>query len=278
MQFEIGRRAALVGAAAAGAAIILRPAGAWAAQPLTDLSAQGSGRADHRAFDSLLGKFVKPDGGGFNRVAYSAFKQVGHGDLKAYLAATQALDPTQLSRKEGQAYWINLYNAKTLDVVLDAFPVASIKQIKLGGGSLFGLFGGGPWSKPILNVSGNALSLDDVEHRIIRPLFGDPMSHYGLNCASYSCPNLMPRAYTGKNIGAQLGQSATEYVNHKRGVSVAGGVITASKIYSWYAGDFGGKSKLKSHWQKFATPEHAAEIAAASRIGAYEYDWALNDA
>lgn len=278
MQFDMSRRRALLGAAAAGAAIILSPAGAWAAEPFTDLSAQGSRSADHRAFDRLLGKFVKPDGAGFNRVAYSAFKQGGHTDLKAYLSVMQAVDPVQLSRREGQAYWINLYNAKTLDVVLDAYPVSSIKQIKLGGGSLFGLFGGGPWSKPILNVSGNALSLDDVEHRIIRPLFGDPMSHYGLNCASYSCPNLMPTAYTGKNIVALLAQSAAEYINHKRGVSVVKGVITASKIYSWYAGDFGGKSKLKSHWRKFATPEHAAEIAAASRIGGYEYDWALNDA
>ena len=231
----------------------------------------GTATFDHSTFDALLKQHVRPDGEGYNRVDYAALKK-DHGALDAYLDALQAADPTTLSRDAAHAYWINLYNAKTLDVVLDAYPVASIKDIDLGGA----LFRSGPWFAPVLAVNGQDLTLDDVEHRIVRAIFKDPMSHYGLNCASYSCPNLMPRAYTAANVDAQLAESGRLYVDHPRGLAIADGRITASRIYKWYADDFGGEEKLVDHWTSLASPAKAKSIRDAT-MGRHQYDWRLND-
>lgn len=268
---QFSRRTVLVGF---GSTLAMHAAPRRAeAAPLAAFAPAGTGSVPHERFDALLQRYVKPDAQAYNRVDYRSFRQSGRGELAAYIEALVAQDPTRLSAAEAYAYWINLYNAKTLDVVLERYPVSSIKKIDLGGG---GLFKGGPWSKQILTVNGIGLSLDDIEHRIVRPLFADPLSHYGLNCASYSCPNLAERAYTGESVAAMLAQGARDYVNHPRGVAVSAGVITASKVYSWYADDFGGKKNLKPHWTTFAAPDLAAQIDAA-RIGGYAYDWSLND-
>jgi hypothetical protein len=269
---SFSRRAVLAGSAAAGL-LAAAPLPALADEPLSGFAPAGSGAIDHAAFDAILAGHVRPDGSGYNKVDYRALKGDAHGALKAYLADLQRAVPSGFSKPAAHAYWINLYNAKTLDVVLDRYPVRSIRKINLGGG---GLFGFGPWSKPMLKVEGQALSLDDVEHRIVRPLFGDPMSHYALNCASYSCPNLAVRAFTAQNLEAQMAENAVLYVNHPRGVEVNRRTINASKIYSWYAGDFGGRANLKAHWSRFAEPDLAGAIKRAS-IGRFRYDWSLND-
>ena len=239
--------------------------------PIARFEPTGTATHDHSAFDALLEAHVKPDAEGYNRVDYRALA-TEHAALDAYLDDLAAVTPSELSREEAHAYWINLYNAKTLDVVLDAYPVESIRRINLGGA----LFKPGPWSADILTIDGVDLTLDDVEHRVVRAIFNDPMSHYGLNCASVSCPNLMADAYTGSNIDALLAESGRRYVNHPRGVEVSAGRITASRIYDWYAEDFGGEDALKAHWVGLATPEKAAEIEAAE-IARYRYDWDLND-
>ncbi|WP_419907321.1 DUF547 domain-containing protein [Hoeflea sp.] len=269
----ITRRTLLTGSAAFGVAALTKTGTAQAASPMTALRPRGSGTVDHAAFGQILRAYVVSDAEAYNTVDYRRLKSDGHRALKSYIVAMQQVRPTTLSVAEGHAYWINLYNAATLDVVTDYYPVTSIKKINLGGG---GIFGSGPWSRKILTVEGAQLSLDDIEHRIVRPLFSDPMSHYGLNCASYSCPNLFVEAYTARNVDRLLAQNARDYVNHSRGVAVRGGRITASKIYSWYAGDFGGKSRLKQHWSAFAEPQHKAAIGAAS-LGRFVYDWSLND-
>jgi hypothetical protein len=264
------RRSFLTLGAAAGLAMAL-PRRADAASPLRQFRPAGSGKMAHGAFDALLKAHVRIDAAGYATVDYAGLRGK-RADLTAYLDALQATDAAALSRKEAHAFWINMYNAKTLDVILEHYPVKSIRDIALGGG---GLFGRGPWSKKMMTVAGTELSLDDVEHRIVRALFNDPLSHYALNCASVSCPNLMPRAYTAANLDVQMRESATLYVNHPRGLTVADGRITASKIYSWYADDFGGKSALKAHWLEFANPGLAALIGPAS-IGDFVYDWLLN--
>lgn len=241
------------------------------AQTLTVFKPTGGNTFDHLAYDSILRQNVNLDAQGYASVNYNAL--VGQrGAVDAYVASLTASDPTQLSRDEAHAFWINLYNAKTLSVMLEHWPVNSIRDIKLGGG---GLFGKGPWSKKLMTINGTELSLDDVEHKIVRAIFKNPLSHYALNCASYSCPNLMPKAYTAANLNALMQESATLYINHPRAMTIENGEITASKIFSWYADDFGGKSKLKAHWSKFATPELAEQINAAS-IADYEYDWTPN--
>ena len=255
----------------AGAAVFGAAGTAFAASALNALKPVGSGKVDHSAFDAILKQYISVDAAGYSSVNYSGL--VGQrGTVESYVEGLVALDPRQLSRSEAHAYWINLYNAKTLAVMLEKWPVKSIRDINLGGG---GFFGKGPWSKKLMTIADVELSLDDIEHRIIRPIFNDPLSHYALNCASYSCPNLMPRAYTAGNLKGQMQDSATLYINHPRGLSIKNGQISASKIYSWYADDFGGKGKLKAHWLQFAKPELAAQIKAAS-IDGYVYDWTAN--
>lgn len=266
---HINRRTFITGSVSMIGAMAIAPLPAAAA--LTGFRPKGSSGLDHAAYDTFLKAHVKPDAERYNRVDYRGVK-ASHAALKAYISSLEAVDPVSLSRNEAHAYWINLYNAKTLDVVADAFPVTSIKKINLGGSFLFG---SGPWKAKLMMVNGTELSLDDIEHEIVRALFKDPMSHYGLNCASYSCPNLATSAFTGANVDALLRQNAVDYVNHPRGVSVNKGRITASKIYSWYADDFGGKSKLKDHWAGLAAPDTAAAIQAAS-ISGYDYDWSIN--
>jgi hypothetical protein len=231
----------------------------------------GSGRIDHGAFAPILTAVVRPDSAGYNRVDYGAARQRRQA-LADYIRMLEAADPRSLSRDEAHAYWINLYNAKTLDVVVAHLPVKSIRDIDLGGG---GLFKRGPWSARLMRVVGRDLTLDDVEHRIVRAIFRDPMSHYGLNCASYSCPNLATKPYTGANVDALLLEGARLYVNHPRGVRVEGRRITASKIYDWYADDFGGTDGTKDHWIAHASADHAAAIRAANSTR-FEYDWSLN--
>jgi Protein of unknown function, DUF547 len=266
---ELNRRQ--IGGLLAGAFLFGSTRPGFTASALNQYTPAGSGTADHLAFDTILKQYVSLDTAGYASVNYSALSGQ-RSAVDSYVASLIAIDPRQLSRSEAHAFWINLYNAKTLSIMLENWPVKSIRNINLGGG---GFFGKGPWSKKLMTISGTEVSLDDIEHGIIRPIFNTPLSHYALNCASYSCPNLMPRAYTAANLKNQMRESATLYINHPRGLAIKDGEITASKIYSWYAGDFGGKSKLKQHWMGFAKPELAAQIEAAS-IGGYDYDWTAN--
>ncbi len=224
---------------------------AWAAfapppraAALTTFKPSGNAQFHHGSFDHLLQSYVKTDRDRYNRVDYCALQREGGDELKRYIAAL---------------------------LIVEHYPQSSMKDIKLGG-----LFKSGPWSKKIHQVHGTDLSLDDIEHRIVQALFQDPMSHYGLNCASYSCPNLASRAYTGEILKAALAQGARDYINRRRGVDVSNGIIAASKIYSWYADDFLGEGGLKAHWKSFATPEVAERFDAAP-IESYTHDWSLNN-
>jgi hypothetical protein len=232
---------------------------------------------DQAVWDRLLKAHVKPDGSGFNRVDYARWKANGHKELKSYVAALQAVDPGSLDRPEQFAFWVNLYNARTVDLVLDRYPVKSIKEVSLGGG-LKALVGGGPWQANVVKVSGMDLSLDDIEHKILRALFKDARVHYALNCASYGCPNLQTAAYTGAGLEAMLEEGARAFVNHPRGIAVKGGKVTASQIYSWFEADFGGSaSAVLAHVRRYAGPELTKSLEGVTGIAAYEYNWSLND-
>ncbi len=259
---------------------IVSPVEALAASPAETFGKHTPGATktvDHSAWDALLKSYVIPGTDGVNRVAYTRFKAERHKELKAYVAALEAVDPATLDRPEQFAYWANLYNAKTIDIVLDKHPVKSIKDISLGGG-LLTLVTGGPWKAKVLKVKGEALSLDDIEHGILRPVFKDPRVHYAVNCASFGCPNLAAEALTGAKLEAQLDAGARAYVNHPRGFKVEGGKVTASSIYSWFQADFGGSDKgALAHAVKFAAPGLKAALEKASGISAYDYDWSLNE-
>ncbi|MGH6814419.1 MAG: DUF547 domain-containing protein [Hyphomicrobiaceae bacterium] len=233
---------------------------------------------DHSAWDKLLKTYVVPSADGINRVDYAKFKQEAHAEVKKYVAALEAVDVATLDKPEQFAFWANLYNAKTIDVVLDKFPVKSIKDISLGGG-LLTIVTGGPWKAKIMKVAGHELSLDDVEHAILRPIFKDPRAHYAVNCASIGCPNLPTEAFVGAKLEAQLDAGAKAYVNHPRGCAVTGGKVKASSIYNWFQVDFGGTDKgVLEHLRKYAEPALKQTLEGITQIAAYDYDWSLNQA
>ena len=181
---------------------------------------------------------------------------------------------TALAESEQRAFWINLYNALTIDVVLDHYPVETIRDISLGGG----LFAVGPWKKALATVEGRKLSLDNIEHDILRKLWRDPRVHYAVNCASISCPNLLAEAFTGAKLDRMLTQGARAYVNHRRGVNASGGRLRLSSIYDWYAKDFGsGDAEVIAHVSAYAEPALKQQLAGIRTIAGYDYDWSLNE-
>lgn len=233
---------------------------------------------DHSAWDKLLKTYVEPGSDGLNRVDYATFKARGHADLKNYIARIQTVDLKTLDRPEQFALLANLYNAKTIDIVLDKYPVKSIKDISLGGGFIASIKGG-PWKAEVLNLGGTRLSLDDIEHGILRPAFKDPRVHYAVNCASVGCPNLQTEAFTGARLGEQLDAGARAYINHPRGVTITADGVVVSSIYSWFKEDFGGNDAgVLKHLARYASPALAAKLKSASALAGHTYDWSLNRA
>lgn len=229
---------------------------------------------DHSAWDEILKRYVKPDRRGVNRVDYARLKREAAGELAAYLGALQKVDVRQLSRREQFAFWVNLYNAATVQTVLKHYPVASIRDIDISPG----FFADGPWGAKILTVNGIKLSLDDIEHGILRKNWHDPRIHYAVNCASVGCPNLARDSYTGAKLDEQLDRAARDYVNNPRGVRFEGSRLIVSKIFKWYKEDFGSSEQnVLKHLIQYANPQLANLLRATKSIAAYEYDWQLND-
>lgn len=176
------------------------------------------------------------------------------------------------NRNEQLAFWINLYNAVTVKVMLDNYPVLSIRDIKSG------FFTPGPWDKDLVTVENTALTLNDIEHRILRPVWQDARIHYAVNCASIGCPNLQSTAFTSDNVESLLDTAAIEYINHRRAVRVKNGKLQVSSIYNWYKVDFGGTDmSVIDHIRQYAKP---ALVSALKDIDEIEndnhYDWRVN--
>jgi hypothetical protein len=234
-------------------------------------------QVDHTSFARLLAAFVRRGDDGVARVDYARFKAEGHGELKSYIATLAANDPATLARAEQFAFWANLYNAKTLDIVLDHYPVRSIKDIALGGGLLAAVTGG-PWKAKVVAVAGLDLSLDDIEHGILRPVFKDPRVHYAVNCASIGCPNIGTEPLSADRLDAQLDAAARAFVNHPRGATVGDDGLVVSSIYSWFKSDFGATDiAVIAHLKRYADKPLAARLRTVSEIADHSYDWSLND-
>ena len=234
---------------------------------------QSTQTVDHNIFSQLLGKYIIQDKTGLNRVNYQALKGE-QAKLKTYISQLEAVKVTKLSKDEQFAFWANLYNAVTLNVVLDAYPVKTIKDIDISPG----IFSNGPWGKKLVTIEGTQLSLDDIEHKILRAIFKDPRVHYAVNCASIGCPNLQKKAFIGAELNAQLDQAARDYVNSNRGVVVQNGRVSASKIYAWFKKDFGpNQTSLLAHLKKYADEPLKTQLNQATSINRYFYDWTLND-
>ena len=230
---------------------------------------------DHSAWTRILSTYVVASPDRVNRFAYGRVSAADKKALKACLTALQGVKVAALSGDEQRAFWINFYNALTIDVVLDHYPVKSIKDISLGGG----LFASGPWKKALVNVEGKALSLDNIEHDILRKTWRDPRVHYAVNCASMSCPNLMAQAFTAANLEQMLTQGARDYINHPRGVRVDNRKVCLSRIFEWYRKDFGAnEADVLAHVQTYAEPDLKAQLQGITRVADYTYDWSLNEA
>ena len=198
--------------------------------------------ADDAAYSALLGRYVSASTDGVNRVNYAAWSAnaADRAALDGYIDDLAGQSPSSFARDRAFAYWVNLYNALTLQVILRRYPVESIRDIRSEGVfSPAALIG--PWKTRLVTVEGRRLSLDDIEHSILRPTYNDPRVHYAVNCASIGCPNLMNRAWAAATLNADLEAAARAYVNHPRGVSVgANGAVRVSSIYQWFKADFGG--------------------------------------
>lgn len=228
---------------------------------------------DHSAWNALLRAHLVPGNDGLNRFDYAGLKARGAPQLKTYLSGLQSIDPTKLGRDEQLAFWTNLYNAKTVEIVASHYPVKSIRDIRLSN-----ILIAGPWRAKVVKVQGVPLSLDDIEHQIMRPIWRDARIHYAVNCASVGCPNLLAHAYTGAQMDAMLDEAARQYINSRRGVKFVGRKAIVSSIYDWYAEDFGGSADgVLAHIRRHAGPNLAARIKKVTTIAGYAYDWALND-
>jgi hypothetical protein len=232
-------------------------------------------RIDHSAWAGFLARYVETGTDGVNRVAYGRVTPQDRATLDGYIEALARLPVSSLSRPQQMAYWINLYNALTVQLVLEHQPVDSIRDIDISPG----LFSDGPWGKELVAIEGERLSLDDIEHRILRPIWRDPRVHYAVNCAALGCPNLQREPFQADRLEEQLDHAARSYVNHPRGVAMVEGELVVSSVYEWFKEDFGGTDQgVIAHLLRYAEPGLAAALARFAAIDDDRYDWRLNDA
>ena len=271
----LSRRALLAGAAAAAAAAAPRPRGAAAApasrllDPRWTRSGEG-GDPDAGPWAAFLARHRRLGADGVARIAYDAAPKDA---LAPWLEAYAATDPARLAPDAQFAFWCNLYNGLTVHLVLEAWPVASIREVR---GGLFDL---GPWDEAVTRVDGVPLSLDDIEHGILRPVFGDPRVHYAVNCAAIGCPNLAAEPFRAEGLDARLDALARDFVNHPRGVREERGALVVSSIYDWFEADFGGgEAGVLAHLRGYAAGATARLVAGREDYDRDAYDWSINAA
>jgi hypothetical protein len=230
---------------------------------------------DHGGWDSIVQRYVDASHpSGINRFKYNTVSPKDRQALKDYLHTMQMVAVSGLNLDEQKAYWINLYNALTADVILDHYPVKSIRDIDISPG----LFSNGPWDAKLLTIEGEKVSLNDIEHRILRPIWHDNRVHYAVNCASLGCPNLQPQAFTSRNLDTLLEKTARDFINHPRGVSLINNRLQVSSLYFWFEEDFGASEKgIIQHLRKYLSPENLKKLDAAQKGIRHQYDWSLNE-
>lgn len=210
----------------------------------------------HTAWNTLAQKHISAAG----KVNYKGFKA----DIAAFDAYLKSLadNPVQSSwtREEKMAYWINAYNAFTIKLIVDNYPVKSIMDLE----------GGKPWDKKWIKLGGKTYSLNNIEHDILRPTYKDARIHFAVNCAAKSCPPVWNQAWTAKNLNGQLARSAKQFINNTKYNKVGGSEASISKIFEWYAVDFG---DIITYLNKYAT----TKVAAGTTVTYQDYNWALNE-
>lgn len=225
-----------------------------------------TGHVDNRIWAELLKKHVS-DG----RVDYDGFKQ-DEAELDRYLAILSATDPGTLSHQHQFAFYINVYNAFTIKLILTRYPgINSIKEI--------GSFFSDPWSRKFIPLNGFKVSLDHVEHDVLRNRFKDPRIHFALNCASKSCPPLSNTPYEGGTLEILLDEQTRQFINHPGNTFLKDNILYVSRIFKWFEDDFSG-NPLSFIRQYAENPlKQALDHAVAGgdiHLEYLDYDWALN--
>ena len=218
---------------------------------------------DHSSFDQLLRKHVTRDGW----VNYKGLQREAR-QLDAYLNALDKADVSALSRDEQLAFWINAYNAATLRLILDHYPLKSIMDIPEAE----------RWKARRWHLGGKVYTLDEIENKQIRPVFNEPRIHFAVNCASIGCPPLRKEAYTGAKLDKQLTEQAKLVHNDKRFVQVSGDRIMLSKLYEWYGKDFEKDGKPAVAYAGYYNAAIARRLKGGKspKIEWLDYDWTLN--
>ncbi|MEM9857613.1 MAG: DUF547 domain-containing protein [Bacteroidota bacterium] len=221
---------------------------------------------DHSPWTNLLKQHVTPEG----LVRYSDFKREEK-KLDNYLKtlSEKAPNPEKWSREEQLAYWINVYNAFTVKLVLDHYPVESIKDINLVNIP----FVSSVWQKKFFSIGGEKMNLDHVEHSILRKEFNEPRIHFAINCASFSCPKLLNEAFLPKKIEEQLQHQAVSFINDKQRNKIDESSVRLSKIFKWFKKDFTKEGDLIGFVNKYSK----IEVGRGVRVNYLDYNWKLNE-
>ena len=212
-------------------------------------------KVDYSTWDKLLKKYVDEDG----NVDYKNFrKEIGL--LNTYLEQQTKNPVSEYDTKESKlVYYINLYNAATVKLILDNYPLGSIKDLK------------GPWNRQVVTIRNKQLSLGDIEHNILRKM-DEPRIHFAINCASYSCPKLLNEAFTVEKLEDLLEKSARNFVNDPKRNVIAKEKAMLSQIFKWYKKDFTNKVSLTDYINQYSK----IKITRETRIEFINYDWSLN--
>ena len=228
---------------------------------------------DHLPWQHLLDKYLSTDKNTINRFDYRVVSADDNKVLNNYLIQLQSIDPRDYASNEQKAYWINLYNALTVQLILKYYPIETIRDLGRG------WFSFGPWDDKLANVAGQSLTLNDIEHRILRPIWRDDRIHFAVNCASIGCPDLQPQVFTARNIENLLDAAAQQYLSHPRGVSFnTKGQLVLSSLFDWYGDDFGDKKRERlKRLGDLLGGQQGEKLAAYQGSIKYRYDWRLND-
>jgi hypothetical protein len=221
-------------------------------------------KVDHAPYLELLEKYVQN-----GTVNYQGFKNE-EAKLDGYLKVLEETDTKKLSRDEQFAFYINAYNAWTIKLILTGYPgVKSIKDL----GSIFK----SPWKKKIARIDGDIVTLDHIEHDILRPVFIDPRVHFAINCASIGCPPLRPEPYQGNVLEEQLDEMAKAFINDSRHNRLEGRTLYVSSIFKWFSKDF--NDDVVGFFLKYAQGDLKKQLEENKRniqVRYLDYDWSLN--
>jgi hypothetical protein len=221
------------------------------------------------SYGELLERYVLDD----RWVDYTAWRASAedHAALQEYIDRLSGEDLFALEQEAQIAAWINLYNAVTVDLILDHEPVGSIKELD------------DPWSARRVTVAGRDLSLDDIEHEILRKDFDEPRIHFALNCASVSCPPLSATPFTAEELDEQLDQRTLRTLSDPEWLDAGGcpgaygsGVIRVTKLFAWFADDFGGEAGIRAFLQRYRPDLRFTVANTGCKLESIRYDWSLN--